>query len=249
MQSVVEQQIKKLPEGGWIKQKGNEPILSIQNRLKNEFSELFDLASLNNLEIARVLPTHQSLSTETSLINVINSASQEFAISTTAFNFFFNNEDIFSDALKRGISIKILLIDPETQAEGEMNYHFFYDTDKAKESNNRSKSLSDLNSVVDRIRPMILRKQEEHWPGEMEIRFRRKPNYFQMWLTDRNDQNGIAQMNSVNFMTGFQPHFRFTKPAAERLFELINKEFDTYWNDPDNLNLSQFIERRASKDL
>ena len=232
----IKAKIDERPLGGWIRRIEGIGVTSIQNRLLMENPKLFDGATINNLEYARVLPNGQSLGSEASFAKIIETTESEFYIFTNAFKQFYFNEEAIDDSLQRGVKYKILLIDPDTENEHGINDHWVYYPEQGMSNRNRNKLIADLESTIDRIKLRQNNILKLSYPGTVEVKYYRKPVYFQMWMQDPSRAHGIAQINIAHF-DGFKPHFRVSKDTSKRLFNFLKDEFTLYWNDAENIPL------------
>ena len=205
---------------------GQPPEQPFALMLSQRDPDIFYGSRKNNYEIARVLNNQAALSEDTQFSEELAGAKTNFfMMSNTAGGIFRSHEPDFEAALKRGVSIRILLSD--YSAANDQNINGFAEAVHEEPDLLRS----EIKGTIKIIRELSLRANNDKnvYRGNIELRLFDKPIFYTAWVRDGGSPNAIAHMSVHMYRSKNEwPSFRFGKDA-QLMVQSLKLDYESLW--------------------
>lgn len=208
----------------------NYNIKNIQELLAIKDSKLFNNSSAENYEYARVIPDQSALESETNLGETLKHTNESFSILTISGAFTARFSEDIKNCVKRGVKVRMLLVDSSYKSYYITNNHLFYVNNYSTMKKNIEETKNQLEKTLNLAKEINELVKLGETKGSIEVRLFQEPLYYNMWIKDPVSDQSLEHINILSYRKGiFQPFFRITKESSKRLFESIKKEFEAKW--------------------
>lgn len=200
------------------------PSDSLSRALERRDSKIFYGSTTSSYEVARVLADRDRLIQETNLTVEWTNASKSLDFLAVSGTVLIHQWSTVDALLRRGVAVRVLLLDPETDRGAYDSAIKAAGADPADGRKGVEATLSQLEFIRSRwdARP-------EQYKGSLEVRLLAPPMFYSAWLRDRGSETAVVHLSPILFdEAGGGPSIRLGLDASKTR-HVVEKDFEAAW--------------------